>query len=182
MKAMAFNYFSIEAGETVTAQTSDHSCPSDLITKRETIPVNEQFRKYQPRKWPEDLIWMFLTGAAVVRFANTFLDAFKKNFVLFAIYVWEKGKVTRYTLFQGPKKPAVRYKTLTYWLNAPVGRAKFVGQLYNLPYAGKGRGSRRYEREGYRIKREDRATWQDIPYDEGQSGGQQFYWDQEETS
>jgi len=40
-------------------------------------------------------------------------------------------------------------------LDFVFSRAKFVGQLYNLPYAGKGRGSRGYEREGYRIKRED---------------------------
>jgi len=42
-----------------------------------------------------------LTGAAIVRFANTFLDAFKtKDFVLIAIFIWDDSKATRYALFQ----------------------------------------------------------------------------------
>ena len=47
---------------------------------------------------------MFLSGAAIVRFANKFLDRFKadKNFVLFAIYIWEDSKVSSYSLFQQP--------------------------------------------------------------------------------
>jgi hypothetical protein len=47
---------------------------------------------------------MLLMGAAVVRFANTFLDKFMeaKDFVLFAMYIWDDGRVTRYSLFQGP--------------------------------------------------------------------------------
>jgi len=44
---------------------------------------------------------MLLQGAAVVRFANTFLNTFNaKNFVLFAIFVYDDGNATRYTLFQ----------------------------------------------------------------------------------
>jgi len=41
------------------------------------------------RDCPEDLVQMLLSGAAIVRFANKFLDRFKadKNFVLFAIYI-----------------------------------------------------------------------------------------------
>ena len=58
---------------------------------------------------PEDLIRMLLTGAAVVRFANGFLDTFMKNkdFVLFAMYIWSNGKVTRFSLFQEPNKQKV---------------------------------------------------------------------------
>lgn len=54
------------------------------------------------KEWPEDLVRMLLSGAAVVRFANKFLDRFKaaKNFVLFAIYIWDDGKVNWYSLFQ----------------------------------------------------------------------------------
>ena len=49
-----------------------------------------------------DLIRMLLEGAAIVRFANTFLNAFRqaKNFVLCAIFIWNNGAATRYTLFQ----------------------------------------------------------------------------------
>ena len=51
--------------------------------------------------WPEDLIRMFTTGAFIVRFANRFLKAFeKKNFVLCAIFIWDNGRASRYTLFQ----------------------------------------------------------------------------------
>ena len=52
---------------------------------------------------------MLLAGASTVRFANTFLDTFKeeKDFVLFAIYVWDNGRVTRFTLFQEQGKSEV---------------------------------------------------------------------------
>jgi hypothetical protein len=45
---------------------------------------------------------MLLQGAAIVRFANKFLDKFMEDesFVLFAIYVWDHGEATRYSLFQ----------------------------------------------------------------------------------
>jgi hypothetical protein len=64
----------------------------------------------KPKKaMPEDLIQMLLTGAAIVRFANKFLDRFMENvdFVLSAIYIWDNGKVTRYSLFQKPNNPEV---------------------------------------------------------------------------
>jgi hypothetical protein len=49
-----------------------------------------------------DCIRMLLQSSAVVRFANMFLDAFKlkKNFVLVAIYINDRGGVFLYTLFQ----------------------------------------------------------------------------------
>jgi hypothetical protein len=52
---------------------------------------------------------MLLTGAAIVRFANTLLDAFMvdKNFVLLAMYIWDNGQVTRYSLFQEPNNTEV---------------------------------------------------------------------------
>ena len=45
---------------------------------------------------------MLTTGAFIVRFANRFSEAFceEKNFVLCAIFIWDNGKVTRYSLFQ----------------------------------------------------------------------------------
>jgi hypothetical protein len=54
------------------------------------------------KELPDDLIRMLLEGAVIVRFANKFLDTFmaQKDFVLFAIYVWDNGQVTRYSLFQ----------------------------------------------------------------------------------
>jgi hypothetical protein len=63
------------------------------------------------RTWPEDLIRMLLSGAAVVRFANKFLDRFAvaRDFVLFAIYIWDNGKVSCYSLFQIPNNPQVSW-------------------------------------------------------------------------
>ncbi|KAH9980691.1 hypothetical protein BJV74DRAFT_797980 [Russula compacta] len=102
--SLFFPYFIIHAGEVITAET------------------------------PEDFVRMLLMGAAIVRFANTFLDAFKvaKDFVFFAIYVRDDGKVTRCALFQEPNGPEVRYKETIYWLDTSVGCAKFTRQLYNL--------------------------------------------------
>jgi len=100
--------------------------------KDPTSNVNEQLRTYRPSsdfmvfksnlprllvevnsnpktEWPEDLVRMLLTGAAVVRFANKFLERFAGKFVLFAIYIWDNGDVTRYSLFQEPNDKKVRW-------------------------------------------------------------------------
>jgi hypothetical protein len=103
---------------------SDEQWPFTLITKCQS-DREKQHREFQPhsdflvsksdlprllvevhskpkQRWPEDLVRMILCGAFVVRMANMFLDRFikEKNFVLFAMYIWEDGKVTRYSLFQ----------------------------------------------------------------------------------
>ena len=61
----------------------------------EVNPTSDNF-------WPMDLIRMLTTGAFIVRFANRFLSAFceAKNFVLCAIFIWDSGHATRYSLFQ----------------------------------------------------------------------------------
>jgi hypothetical protein len=42
-----------------------------------------------------------LTRAIIVRFANAFLDKFKaKDFVLVAMFIWQDGNATRYTMLQ----------------------------------------------------------------------------------
>jgi hypothetical protein len=53
-----------------------------------------------------DLIRLMLQGASIVRFANTMLDAYKKekNFVFVAIYIDNNGLVERYLLYQDKKK------------------------------------------------------------------------------
>ena len=83
---------------------------SDLLVSKSTLPrlLIEVNSKPQTER-PEDLIRMLLAGASVVRFANGFLDRFRaeKNFVLFAIYIWKAGKVSRYSLFQEPNNPKV---------------------------------------------------------------------------
>ena len=52
---------------------------------------------------------MLLMGAAVVRFANKFLAAFrdKQNFVLCALFIYDDGEAARFTLFQEPDSQVV---------------------------------------------------------------------------
>jgi hypothetical protein len=71
------------------------------------VEVNSKPKK----EWPEDLIRMLLQGAAIVRFANKFLDKFteNENFVLIAIYIWDSGEATRYSLFQKSNSSGVRW-------------------------------------------------------------------------
>jgi hypothetical protein len=112
----------------------DTNWPFNLTVKCETEPGEGQLRKYLPRSdfmfskstlprllvevnskpmrpdnRPEDLIRMLLCGAAVVRFANRFLDRFKeaKDFVLFAMYIDDRGGVIRFSLYQMPDKSGV---------------------------------------------------------------------------
>jgi hypothetical protein len=77
---------------------------SGLLVSNSSLPRLLVEVNSKPKKddRPEDMIRMLLMGAAVVRFANRFLNRFKaeKNFVLFAMYVWDTGKVTRFSLFQ----------------------------------------------------------------------------------
>jgi hypothetical protein len=104
--------------------------PIHLIMKCETtLDEKEQLCKFRPcsdsksslprllvevnskpkKDRPEDLVRMFVTGAAIVRFANGFLDRFMatKNFVLCAISVWDSGEVIRYSLYQELNSPEV---------------------------------------------------------------------------
>jgi hypothetical protein len=116
---------------------SSESWPFRLIAKRADIPSHREIRQYKPRSdliilqsnlprllvevnshpkklWPENLIRLLVQGASVVRFANKFVEKFKrkKDFVLFAMYVWDNAKITRYALFQEPNKPAAVCWTL----------------------------------------------------------------------
>jgi hypothetical protein len=59
---------------------------SDLLVMKSSLPRLLIQVNLKPRKQsPEDFVRFILAGAAVVRFANTSLDAFEKKFVLFAI-------------------------------------------------------------------------------------------------
>ncbi|KAI0245824.1 hypothetical protein BJV78DRAFT_1259964 [Lactifluus subvellereus] len=154
----------VPKGGVTTAQLNHTPWPFDLIMKRVAVPpMKEELRLYKPcsdvlvlkstlprllvevnssqkKEWAPDLIRMLLQGAAVVRFANTFLDAFKekKDFVLIAIFIRDDGKAIRYTLFQRQNARAVFYADKNFWLNTSVGRVKFVHQLYNLLHVSVG--------------------------------------------
>jgi len=105
---------------------SNASWPFYLITKcRAVRPLSAQYRKLKPRSdfivlksglprllvevnsttvrdWPPDHVRVLLQGAAIVRFANTFLDEFKekRDFVLIAIFIRDAGTATRHALYQ----------------------------------------------------------------------------------
>jgi hypothetical protein len=55
------------------------------------------------------VVRLLLEGAAIVRFANTFLEAFRgaKNFVLCAVLISRDGVAMRYTLYQKQDHPTV---------------------------------------------------------------------------
>jgi hypothetical protein len=77
-------------------------CSDFLISKSNLPRLIVEINSTPNRHQPSDLIRVLLTGAAVVRFANNFLEAFKKekSFVLCAVFIYDDGSATRYTLFQ----------------------------------------------------------------------------------
>ncbi|KAI0252351.1 hypothetical protein BJV78DRAFT_1281706 [Lactifluus subvellereus] len=87
---------------------------SDVLILQSALPRPlVEVDSSETKEWPPDLIRMLLhlQEAAIVRFANTFLDAFKeKDFVLVAICIWDNGKAARYTPFQ--KQMGNRYIVL----------------------------------------------------------------------
>ena len=51
---------------------------SDFLISKSTLPrLPVEVKSNEPTEWPPDLIRMLLQGAAIVRFANTFFDAFR---------------------------------------------------------------------------------------------------------
>ncbi|KAI0245957.1 hypothetical protein BJV78DRAFT_1381972, partial [Lactifluus subvellereus] len=157
--AIFFNFvLNVPEDGMTTAQLRGTPWPFDLIMKCVAVqPIKEQLRMYKPRsdllilkstlprllvevnsseteEWPPpDLIRVLLKGAAIVRFANTFLDAFKKkDFVFVAIFMRDSVRATRYTLFQKQNGQAVYYTEKFFWLNDSVDRVRFARQLYNL--------------------------------------------------
>ncbi len=131
----------------------DQSWPFNLITKCETVRAEDRPHQYQPRsdllvlksnlprllvevnskskkERPEDLVRTLLVGAAVVRFANEFVDKFKavRNFVLFAINIWDYGGVTHFSLFQEPNNREVCCWTLYITKAHRLSRRRFVAK------------------------------------------------------
>jgi len=74
---------------------AERNSASDVFVSKSMLPRLLVEVDSKPKEdCPEDLVRMLLSSAAIVRFANKFLDRFKaaKNFVLFAIYTWEMAK------------------------------------------------------------------------------------------
>jgi hypothetical protein len=78
---------------------------SDFLISKSSVPrllVEVHSGPFHAQPFQPDCIRMLLQGSAVVRFANTFIEAFKpeKNFVLVAIYIDNQGEVKFYIIFQ----------------------------------------------------------------------------------
>jgi len=75
---------------------------SDFLISHSSLPrLLVEVNSTSENTWPTDLIRMLTMGAFIVRFANRFLKAFQEqNFVLCAIFIWDSGSATRYSLFQ----------------------------------------------------------------------------------
>src|SRR5712672_804192 len=88
-----------------------HSHSDFLISKFNLPRMLVRVDSTPRRQWPTDLIRLLLEGATIVRFANTFLEAFRhaRNFILCAVFIWDNGSAIRYTLFQDQDDPTVCY-------------------------------------------------------------------------
>jgi hypothetical protein len=83
---------------------------SDFLISKSNLPrLLVEVNSTPTKEWPPDLIRMLLMGAAVVRFANKFLDAYKnmQNFALCAMFIHDDGEVSHFTLFQDQNNKAV---------------------------------------------------------------------------
>ena len=76
---------------------------SDFLVLKFNLPrVAVEVNSYSPDRPPVDHHCVVLQGACIVRFANTFLDAYKKKkkFIFVAIFINDTGEVMRYLLYQ----------------------------------------------------------------------------------
>ena len=87
---------------------------SDFLVLKLDLPrVAVEVNPYSPDRLPVDHHRVILQGACIVRFANTFLDAYKeRNFVFVAIFIGDTGLVDRYVLYQKEGSQEVRTHTL----------------------------------------------------------------------
>jgi hypothetical protein len=98
----------------VATKFHTHKPQSDFLLLKYGLPrlaveVNSQAQN-RPRV---DFFRLMLQGASIVRFANTKLDAYKKekNFVFVAIFIHSKGQVDRYLLYQDKRKDLHNVRT-----------------------------------------------------------------------
>ncbi|RXW11983.1 hypothetical protein EST38_g13873 [Candolleomyces aberdarensis] len=87
----------------------------------------------QPSK--EDKIRMLLQAACIVKFANTFLDKYKKTrgFLLVTAYINESGVAERSIVYQDKQDGKVKYTNpRSFDLNVKKDLLKFLRGLYNL--------------------------------------------------
>jgi hypothetical protein len=76
---------------------------SDFLILNSTFPrVAVEVNSHSPGRPPADRYRMVIQGASVVRYANTYLDAYKdeRNFIFMIIFIDGTGEVNRDLLYQ----------------------------------------------------------------------------------
>ena len=99
----------------VDGKSHTYTPRSDFLVLTVDLPrVAVEVNSHSPDRPPVDHHRVILQGASVVRFANTFLDAYKKerNFIYVAIFISDIGQVDRYLLYQKEGSRRVRTHVL----------------------------------------------------------------------
>ncbi|KAI0247478.1 kinase-like domain-containing protein [Lactifluus subvellereus] len=95
-----------------------------------------EVNSFRPDESPQNHYRMLLQAASVIRFANQFLEAYKRNksCILVAAYVGSDGNTERYILFQDKEGDPriVYYKKKDFQFNKRVDRILFALELYNF--------------------------------------------------
>ncbi|KAI9459836.1 hypothetical protein BJY52DRAFT_1264037 [Lactarius psammicola] len=111
---------------------------SDFLILKFGLPrVAVEVYSFPPGRPAVDHHRLMLQGASIVRFANTFLDAYKKkkNFVFVAIFVSGAGLVDRNILYQTEDSQKVHRRIRTFRLGIERDRVRFALELYNISSA-----------------------------------------------
>jgi hypothetical protein len=88
---------------------------NDFLVQKFHLPrLAVEVNSYAPGRPAVDHHRLMLQGASIVRFANTFLDAYqeKRNFVFVAIFISAVGLADRYFMFQKRDSEMVRTHTV----------------------------------------------------------------------
>ncbi|KAH9995504.1 kinase-like domain-containing protein [Russula vinacea] len=122
----------------VDGKSHTYTPRSDFLVLTVDLPrIAVEVNSHSPDRPPVDHHRVILQGASVVRFANTFLDAYKKerNFIYVAIFISDIGQVDRYLLYQKEGSRRVYRKKQVFQVSNTVGCLKFALELYNLSSA-----------------------------------------------
>ncbi|KAN0127875.1 hypothetical protein V8E53_014322 [Lactarius tabidus] len=108
---------------------------SDFLILNSTFPrVAVEVNSHSPGRPPADRYRMVIQGASVVRYANTYLDAYKdeRNFIFMIIFIDGTGEVNRDLLYRTETSNTVYRKEKSFTLAKKKDRIEFLLELYNI--------------------------------------------------
>ncbi|KAH9029236.1 kinase-like domain-containing protein [Lactarius pseudohatsudake] len=111
---------------------------SDFLVLKFGLPrVGVAINAFPPDQPAVDHHCLVLQGASVVRFANTYLDAYRaeRDFIFVAIFVGDIGVADRYLMYQTEGSQEVFLKKRAFDLKNKDSRVKFALEFYNLASA-----------------------------------------------